>query len=229
MKVNMKKNLVIYHGSSKIIEVPKYGYGNIHNDYGLGFYCTEDIELAKEWAVSEKIDGFANKYELDTNGLKCLDLSKYNILFWITMLIQNRTFDLKNDIAKIGKKYLIDNFSLPYEDYDIIRGYRADDSYFAFAEAFLNNSISCQRLSEALRLGKLGEQIVIKSEKAFTRLKFIGEEMARSNVYYRLRIERNEKARFEFLSNKAGTYNPNAIYLSDILKGDIKKDDPRLR
>ena len=229
MEIIMKKNLIIYHGSNKIVKKPKYGYGNTNNDYGLGFYCTEDVNLAKEWAVSDEFNGFANKYELNTSDLKCLDLSKYNVLFWITILLQNRVFNLKNDITKIGKKYLIDNFSLPYEDYDIIKGYRADDSHFAFAEAFLNNSISCQRLSEALRLGNLGEQIVIKSEKAFNRLEFIGYDEAKRNIYYPLRKERNEKARIEFLSNKAGNYNRDAIYLSDILKGDIKEDDPRLQ
>lgn len=44
----MKKSLIIYHGSGEIIEKPQFGYGNPKNDYGLGFYCTEDIELAKE-------------------------------------------------------------------------------------------------------------------------------------------------------------------------------------
>ena len=41
----------IYHGSKDIIKIPLYGYGKKYNDYGLGFYCTENIELAKEWAV----------------------------------------------------------------------------------------------------------------------------------------------------------------------------------
>ena len=185
----MKNSLIIYHGSNEIIKKPKFGYGNPKNDYGLGFYCTEDINLAKEWSVTDIKDGYANKYELNMEGLKCLDLSesKYNILHWITILLQNRIFTLKNDITKVGRQYLIENFSINYEDYDIIKGYRADDSYFSYAESFLNNSISCQRLSEALKLGNLGEQIVIKSQKAFDRLKFLGYEIASSKEYYPLR------------------------------------------
>ena len=50
----MKKQL--FHGSDHIIETPIYGVGKKHNDYGQGFYCTEDIALAKEWAVSEEKD-----------------------------------------------------------------------------------------------------------------------------------------------------------------------------
>ena len=30
------------------------------DDYGLGFYCTESIGLAKEWACRVPQDGFAN-------------------------------------------------------------------------------------------------------------------------------------------------------------------------
>lgn len=39
----------IYHGSKDKIEKPLYGKGKLHNDYGQGFYCTQDIEMAKEW------------------------------------------------------------------------------------------------------------------------------------------------------------------------------------
>ena len=45
----MKKT--VYHGSDHIIERPKYGYGKIYNDYGVGFYCTENQNMAKEWGV----------------------------------------------------------------------------------------------------------------------------------------------------------------------------------
>ena len=227
----MKKGYIIYHGSSVIIEKPQFGFGNLRNDYGLGFYCTEDIDLAKEWGVTDGKDGYANKYELDANGLSCLDLSdpKYNVLHWITILLENRVFTLKNDITKVGKKYLIENFSIPYDNYDVIKGYRADDSYFSYAEAFLNNTISFQRLAEPLRLGNLGEQIVIKSQKAFDSLKFLGYEMADADVYYPLRKQRNEKARLEFLSDKRGAFDPNSLYLNEILRGGIKPDDPRIR
>lgn len=229
--MNMKSKIIIYHGSQQIRENPTYGIGNPKNDYGLAFYCTENLELAKEWGVEDGSDGYSNKYELDTKGLTCLDLStkKYNILHWITILLENRVFDLKSDIAKAGKDYLTKNFSFPYSEFDLIKGYRADDSYFSFAESFLNNTISCQRLSQALRLGNLGEQIVLKSERSFSHIKFLGYEVAPADVYYPLRKQRNEKARLEFLSDKQGPYNPDALYLNDILRGGVDKDDPRLR
>ena len=48
----------IYHGSDHIIEQPVQGEGKVHNDYGRGFYCTEHVELAKEWACSADNDGY---------------------------------------------------------------------------------------------------------------------------------------------------------------------------
>ena len=75
--------LVIYHGSKDIIEKPYYHGGKAENDYGFGFYCTESLELAKEWSCSNnENNGFANKYSIDLSGLKILDLTdkRYSIL-----------------------------------------------------------------------------------------------------------------------------------------------------
>lgn len=216
----MKKNMTIYHGSINIIERPIYKKGNIHNDYGLGFYCTEDKELAKEWAVTDTNDGYANRYNLDLEGLKVLDLSKNNdVLTWITILLQNRVFDIKNEIAKAGKEYLISHFNINVSEYDVIIGYRADDSYFAFAEDFLNNTISVRRLSEALRLGNLGKQVVLISKKAFDQITFEGYEKAESTVYYPLRKNRNDLARSEFLNNRKGILSNDDVYLIDLIRG----------
>jgi hypothetical protein len=223
-------DLIIYHGSVSIIEKPEYGKGKPYNDYGMGFYCTQPLDLAKEWAVEENVNGFANKYCLNLQGLNILNLSdkKYNTLHWITLLLKNRVFNLKSDIAKLGKRYLLEHFNLPTENYDVIKGYRADDSYFSFAESFLNNSISLKRLSEALRFGNLGEQIVLTSPEAFEQLAFLGYETADVATYYPLRRERNERARMEFLSNKRGIMSADDLYLSDIIRG-VSEDDPRIQ
>lgn len=223
--------VTLYHGSVSVIKQPVFGKGRLHNDYGRGFYCAQSFDLAKEWAVEENRNGYANQYLLDLQGLKVLDLSTkdFTTLHWITLLLQNRVFTLKNDIIKAGKRYLIERFSLPVNEYDVIKGYRADDSYFAYAESFLNNTISIQRLSEALKLGNLGEQVVLMSQKSFEQLRFLGYEIADAATYYPLRKARNEQARMEFLSNRRGILSPDDLYLVDILRGGIKPDDPRLQ
>ena len=72
-----------------LLKKPIFGYGNRWNDYGLAFYCSDELKTAKEWVVAEENDGYANKYELNLEGLKILNLSdlKYKILHWITILI----------------------------------------------------------------------------------------------------------------------------------------------
>ena len=224
----MNNKLIIYHGSTSVIEKPQFGLGKPYNDYGLGFYCTESPELAKEWAVAKDRNGFANKYSLNVDGLKILDLSKTgNVLHWITLLLKNRFFNIKNDIAKEGKDYLIKHFSLPVEQYDVIRGYRADDSYFSYAEGFLNNTISVRVLKEALKLGNLGEQVVIVSKKAFSQISFLGFEESNAAIYYPMREKRNNKAREGYIKCKASGLKKDDIFLVDILKG-IKDDDSPL-
>ena len=69
----MKKTL--YHGSQIIVGQPEFGKGARNNDFGRGFYCTENIELAKEWACGKETDGFVNKYELDMSNMKVLNLN----------------------------------------------------------------------------------------------------------------------------------------------------------
>ena len=108
---------------------PVFGYGKSRNDYGLGFYCTEDLTLAKEWAVTKDSNGYANCYSIETENLTCLDLNseQYTILHWLSVLLENRIFDINTALAQEAKEYLLKNFSVPYNEYDIITGYRADD------------------------------------------------------------------------------------------------------
>ena len=220
----MDKSINIYHGSDKIIENPTFGLGRKNNDFGLGFYCTENEELAKEWAVSSLNDGFCNKYTLDTSYLKILNLnsSDYTILNWIAVLLKHRLFTIKNPLANRAKKYLLDNFDINVNAYDLIIGYRADDSYFDYAESFINNTISVGQLASAMRLGKLGEQIVIKSKFAFSNLKYNGFAIAEKDKYYSLRKLRNDEANqmyFDMLEEESDT-----LYMLDIIRGGIKND-----
>ena len=55
----------VFHGSSHIVERPIFGGGRTHNDYGPGFYCTEQLCMAQEWAVDIARDGFANGNDID--------------------------------------------------------------------------------------------------------------------------------------------------------------------
>ena len=158
-------SIELWHGSSHVIKHPEYGLVKPNNDYGRGFYCTRSVELAKEWACAGMDDGFANRYTLTTDGLLFLDLSQppYTILNWLAMLVENRRFQPTTAVAAQGIEYLKQVFLPDASQADVIVGYRADDSYFSFARAFVNNAISIDQLAEAMRLGELGKQIVLAS------------------------------------------------------------------
>ena len=221
--------LVIYHGSKYIIEKPYYHGGKAENDYGFGFYCTESLELAKEWSCSNnENNGFANKYSIDLFGLKILDLTdkRYSILSWIAILLKFRTFDLSNDIAIQAKEYLLKNFYIDINNYDIVIGYRADDSYFSFARDFVNNTIPVRKLSQTMELGQLGKQFVIVSEIAFSKLHFEGYESADRLEYFIRRKARDEKAREDYLkgTRKSATLTDD-IFVMDLIRKGLKDGD----
>ena len=224
----MNKIITLFHGSEKVIEVPSFGEGKRNNDFGLGFYCTETENLAKEWAVSSLRDGFCNRYTLDTEYMKILNLNSpdYTILNWIAVLVEHRLFSIRTPIARRAKKYLIDNFGINVNAFDIVTGYRADDSYFDYAESFLNNAISVEQLATAMKLGKLGEQIVLKSQFAFSRIRFEGFDVAEKEEFYVLRKARDDEANrlyLELLEEES-----DGLYIQDIIRGGITNDDSRI-
>ena len=147
----------IYHGSEKILKKPTFHYerSNKHNDYGLGFYCTQNLDMAKEWANRNSRSGFANKYSIDERGLKILDLTdktKFSVLNWIAILLH-------------------------------VIGYRADDAYFRFPLMFVRNLLTFEKLEEIYMLGNLGKQYVLISQRAFERLEFI-EALPSEEMFY---------------------------------------------
>ena len=221
----------IYHGSSNIIKKPLFGCGKPYNDYGLGFYCTENLEMAKEWAVSKEQDGYVNCYEIECENLKILNLNdpEYCILHWLTILLQNREFDIPSALALGAKEYLIKNFSIDYKGYDAIIGYRADDSYFSFAQDFINNTISYRQLINAMYLDKLGQQFVLKSKKAFDQIKFISNKTAKSDEWYVKKMLRDRTARRDYFDIERNHYRKNDLYIIQMINEEIRSNDPRLR
>lgn len=213
------EKIILYHGSEKIIKKPVLTDGKISNDYGQGFYCTKHLELAKEWAVDDERPGFVNSYEIDIDRLRVLDLNSkdYSILHWLTVLLEHRNVKINSPIARDGLDYLMKHYHVDLEDYDLILGYRADDSYFSFARAFISNTISITQLEKAMYLGELGTQYFIKSEKAFSRLKFIDAIQVDNASYYPKKMLRDENARDSFY-NISNTIDRDGVYLVDLMR-----------
>ncbi len=224
--------VLLLHGSNQVVETPELSQGNIHNDYGRGFYCTRLEEMAKEWACKNQKDGFVNRYELDLESLRILELSdgSHTVLNWIAILLKNRTFRLRSQIAIDARDYLIEHFAIDTSLYDVIVGYRADDSYFQYAESFVENTLPLRSLNKALTLGKLGLQTVLVSEKAFEQLEFIDAEPVDRTIYYPKFYERDAKARQSYTDEIAKSRSLlDDIFVLDILREEMKNDDPRIQ
>ena len=190
--------IILYHGSSNQIVKPQYGLGEDKHDYGRGFYLTENFELAKEWAVCklDKINGWVHKYELNITNLKILDFQDYDVLAWIAELMKHRDASDTKRYKVLSEKF-IDKYGIDTNGYDVIKGWRANASYFYIAKEFVRDNIDIEILEELLSLGGLGIQYCIKSEKVY--LNLVEKEEDLENVdyetYNKIYNERDIKAR----------------------------------
>lgn len=194
--------IILFHGSPNEIIHPKYGKGDERHDYGKGFYLTESIELAKEWAVCRPTlkNGWVHKYELDINGLKIIDFQKKGILAWLAELMKHRDASDSKRYRILSKKF-IEKYGIDTTRYDVIKGWRADASYFYIAKEFVRDNIDISILEKLLLMGGLGIQYCIKSEQAYSKIKELKDELIqvdyeKFNVKYNFRdISAREKMR----------------------------------
>ena len=223
--------MALYHGSELVVERPQFGLGKRTNDYGQGFYCTQNQSLAGEWSVTPLHDGFINAYEIDYSELKVLNLAErpFTVLNWLAILLENRVFDIEGDIASAAREYLLANFKPDYSESDVIVGYRANDSYFSFARTFLSGALSYANLSKAIRLGNLGLQIVLKSRRAFESLVFMSAKPTTRAEFLAAKERRDNEAREEFRRLKAQPFDASALYMLNILQERIGPNDPRIQ
>lgn len=170
--------IILFHGSSDRKITPTFGLGEEKHDYGKGFYMTESAELAKEWAVCKVsgINGWVHKYELDTDELKILDFQNLNILTWLAELMKHRNAADSKRYRVLSQKFIAE-YGIETKEYDVIKGWRADASYFYIAKAFVRDEIDIDILEELLSLGGLGIQYCLKSEKAYSQLNEIEDEL----------------------------------------------------
>ena len=170
--------IILYHGTQNKIVTPVFGGGNDKHDYGRGFYLTEVLNLAKVWGVCvpNSENGWVHKYELDCTGLKILDFQEKDVLNWLAELMKHWDAADSKRYRMLAAKF-IDKYGIDTSDYDVIKGWRADASYFYIAKEFVRDNIDMDILEELLSLGGLGIQYCIKSERAYAQLHEIEEDM----------------------------------------------------
>ena len=199
--------MILYHGSPNKEFVPQYGKGEEKHDYGKGFYLTEYKDLAREWAVCnpDSGNGWLHKNWLECSFLKLFDFEKAGILPWLAELMKHRAADNSRRYRILSEKF-ITKYGVSIEDYDAIRGWRADASYFYFAKAFVRDEIDVCILEELFHMGDLGIQYCLKSEKAFEALTedvqaVENVDFATFNANYNLRDQLARQAMKELINS----------------------------
>jgi len=197
--------MIFYYGADRKVEKPIYNYSgsNSNNDYGIGFYLTKEKDKAELWA-SQFDDGYCIKYDLDTKDLNILYLNadtEEEIMLWISILINNRFSKEEIENYKDRITWLNTHYHVNLDDYDVVVGYRADDSYFLYSRDFVANELSIDALSKAMKLGKLGLQYCLKSEKAFQKIKTIEYKKIDKSSDYSMFRERIKEEYYETKEN----------------------------
>lgn len=150
------EKVILFHGTPNKIVVPTYGYGDEKHDYGKGFYLTENFELAKEWAVCRPndINGWVHKYELNIEELKILDFQERGVLTWLAELMKHRDASDSKRYRMLAKRF-IEKYGIDTDGYDVIKGWRADASYFYIAKEFVRDNVDIHILEELLSLDNM--------------------------------------------------------------------------
>lgn len=167
-------NLILFHGSSAETVVPQFGLGDDHHDYGRGFYLTNDLALAKEWAVYRPAagNGWVHAYRLVDGGLSVLDFQQLGVLAWMAELMKHRDAGRSKRFNMLSRKFIA-KYGVDSDGYDVIRGWRANASYFYIVTEFVHDEVDVDILEELLMLGGLGIQYCLKSERAFAAVRSV--------------------------------------------------------
>lgn len=145
--------MLVYHGSSQIVETPEIRIAKYNKDFYFGFYCTIMREQAQRWATRFGTKGYINIYEyVPNNDLRMLKFDKMTE-DWLDFIA-----DCRN-----GKAH----------DYDIVEGPMADDTIYNYVQGFIDGKYSRAAFWELAKFKYPTHQISFHTVRALTTLKFL--------------------------------------------------------
>ena len=142
----------LYHTSTTEIRDPDIYRGRKNADFGQGFYLTLDMEFAYRWAGK---DAIVNEYELNEEGLLIHRFKRDED--WFNYIFQNRR--------------VRDGLSV-----DVVIGPIANDTIFDTLGMISSGLLEPETAMRLLLIGPEYTQVVIKTEKAASQLRWTGAE-----------------------------------------------------
>ena len=163
--------MILFHGTTEIIEKPDVSFSKSYLDFGKGFYLTTYQKQAEKWALRKALrkqkSATVNVYELSD------DLKKYNVLQfgqenekWLDFVCACR----KGDSI--------------YKNYDIIIGAVANDDVFKTVDMYFRGIWSKKKALDELRYYKMNDQICIINQDV------LDEKLVFQKAY---QVSKNEK------------------------------------
>ena len=148
--------MILYHGSTEIVEKPRILESARMLDFGKGFYTTTNREQAIRWAqkvsVRRKVDEkFISVYEFDLNAAeKELTILRFDQpdAVWLDFVSACRS----------GKR--------PDKEYDLVFGPVADDNVYATLQLYELGILDKEETLKRLKIESLFDQILFHTEKA---------------------------------------------------------------
>ena len=217
--------MLLYHGSQNETVEPAYGLGQDRHDFGRGFYLTDSEALAKEWSVyrPKSQDGWVHAFEVELDGLRILDFRELGVFAWIAELMKHRDADESAAYRRRAPLFVERHGVKDADDYDVSVGWRANASYFYIVKAFVRGEVDADCLPQLLKLGGFGIQYVIRSARAYERIRPLPELRKRVPFadYHALYERRDSEARrkmYELIADPV--FNPLNRLFNDLVRGE---------
>jgi len=158
--------MIIYHGSTVIVETPKIIKSERDLDFGEGFYATSNREQAVIWANivavrRESVKQILSIYEFDLeraqNELVIIRFVEPDEA-WLDFVCANRS----------GQKNQM--------QYDMVLGPVANDKVYTVVQFYENGVYDKDETIRRLKVDRLYDQILFHTEKSLEYLRFTGYE-----------------------------------------------------
>lgn len=155
--------MIIYHGSTELVEKPKIRESENFLDFGTGFYTTTSYEQAERWAHikmrrQNAAVGYVSVYEFDfERAMRETSVLHFENadMAWLTFVVGNRRGEKANDGA------------------DMHIGPVADDNVYRSIRLFETGVLDAEETVKRLKTELLHDQWTFHTDKILSYLKFI--------------------------------------------------------
>ncbi len=202
---------ILFHGSKNGLDILSANGSRKSCDFGVGFYLGESYSSTISF-ICENNDSCVYSFELNTNGLKVVNFTCS--LEWMLAICYFR-----GSIRKYENNLLINKIKDDIKDADIIIAPIADNRMFYIMTQFANGDITDNVAIHSLSASSLGNQYVLKTDKAINKLKAIEKYYIPQNEknYYIAQLNQ----RTEMIETKlklAKREYKDGLYIEEILK-----------